>query len=171
VSGVAIRLMLGRGKSAWLPDLGLLGYTLAVSLLAAAPSLLAVMAQPPAHGAPAAAFSNYTAMAAGSVVASLAILWATLRLTLWPIGRLLGNVEVTASRSWKLMRGAVLRYAMALILLGAPVFILSVMVAMLTKPQGHLISQLAVTPLTSLAALLAAAVAAEVYRARVVVAP
>jgi len=56
---------------------------------------------------------------------------------------------------------------LAVMLLGAPVFILDLMVTLLTQSQGQFLSRLAATPLSSLLALLAAAVAAEVYRMRV----
>jgi len=171
VSGVAIRLMLGRGKAAWLPDLGLIAYVGLVSLLTAAPSAFALTVQAPPHGATQAAVTSFIELASVALLATIGAIWATLRLTLWPIGRLLGNAEMTAGRSWRLMRGAVLRYLMGAILLGAPVAMLNFMVITLTKSQGHLISQIAATPLNALIALLAAAVAAEVYRARVVVAP
>jgi len=170
VSGVAIRLMLGRGKAAWLPDLGLIAYVGLVSLLTAGPSAFALIVQAP-HGATQAAVTSFIELASVALLATIGAIWATLRLTLWPIGRLLGNAEMTAGRSWRLMRGAVLRYLMGAILLGAPVAMLNFMVITLTKSQGHLISQIAATPLNALIALLAAAVAAEVYRARVVVAP
>src|SRR5205823_1105234 len=126
----------------------------------AAPTFLAAMLQAPAHGAPAAAQSSFIGLAAVALIGGLAILWGSLRLTLWPIGRLLGNEEMTAGRSWRFMRGAVLRYLMGIILLGAPVAMLNFMVITLTKAQGHLISQIAATPLNALICLLAAAVAA-----------
>ena len=171
VSGIAIRVLLGRGPAAWKPDAGLAAFTGLVGLVAVGPTALLLLAQPPAHAGSQAELSAYTTQAGGAAVVALAILWAAMRITPWPIGRLVGNALMTPGRSWRLMRGVVLRYAMAAILLGAPVAVLAVMVAMLTKPQGHLIGQLAVTPLTSLMALLAAAVAVEVYRSRIVVAP
>lgn len=170
VSGFAIRVLLGRGPAAWKPDAGLAVYVGVAGLFSVGPTVLMLLAQPPAHAA-AADVSAYTTQAGGAAVAALAILWAALRITPWPIGRLVGNALMTPGRSWRLMRGVVLRYAMAAILLAAPVVLMAVMVAMLTKSQGHLISQIAVTPLSSLVALLAAAVAAEVYRSRIVVAP
>jgi hypothetical protein len=169
VSGVAIRLLLGRGLAAWKPDPGLVVYSGVVALLGAGPAVLALVAQPPVQNASQAALSSYTTTAALAAVAGLAIFWVGARLSLWPIGRLLGTAEMTPGRSWRLMRGVVLRYAMATILLAAPVIILDIMVSMLTKAQGHLIGQIAATPLTSLVTLLAAAVAAEVYRSRAII--
>ena len=95
------------------------------------------------------------------------LLWAALRLTLWPISALVGDGDMSPGKSWRLMRGAVLRYVLAVILLSAPVFILQLVVVMLMQPQGPLLAQLAATPLNSLMALLAAAVGAEIYRLRV----
>ena len=171
VGGILIRVLLGRGLAAWKPDGGLFSFVGIVGLLSVGPSMLGAFLQPPAHAVAAADVSGYTTQAGGVGVVGLSLLWMAMRLTPWPIGRLLGNVEMSSGRAWRLMRGVVLSYAMAAILLSAPVVALAVMVAMLTKPQGHLISQLAIAPLSSLVALLAAAVAAEVYRARVVVAP
>ena len=171
VGGIAIRVLLGRGPAAWKPDAGLAAFVLIAGLFAVGPTVLMLLAQPPAHTGSQAELSAYTTQAGGAAVVALAILWAAMRITPWPIGRLIGNDQMTPGRAWRLMRGVVPRYAMAAILLAAPVAVLAVMVAMLTKSQGHLISQIAVTPLSSLVALLVAAVAAEVYRSRIVVAP
>ena len=171
VAGIAVRVLLGRGPAAWKPDAGLAAFVGIAGLIAVGPTALMLLAQPPAHAPSQAEVSSFTTQAGGAAVVAVAILWAAMRLTPWPIGLLLGNAEMTAGRSWRLMRGVVLRFAMAAILLSAPLIALAVMVVMLTRPQGHLISQLAVTPLSSLVALLAAAVAVEIYRSRIAVAP
>jgi len=171
VAGIAIRVLLGRGLAAWKPDGGLAAFVVIAGLAAVGPTALMLFAQPPAHAPSQAEVSSFTTQAGGAGVIGAAFLWAAMRLSPWPIGLLLGNAEMTAGRSWRLMRGVVLRFAMAAILLSAPLIALAVMVGMLTKPQGHLISQLAITPVSSLVALLAAAVAVEVYRSRIAVAP
>jgi hypothetical protein len=166
VTGVATRIFLSR-EGAWKPDLGLAAYAGIVTFVGAGPAALASMAQTPTLAEAPGALQSYMAFAAAGLVLGLVILWTGLRLTLWPIGKLVGDADMTPGRSWKLMQGAVLRYVLAVVLLGAPLFILELIVAMLTKPEGRLISQIAVAPLTSLMALLAAAVAAEIYRTRV----
>jgi hypothetical protein len=169
-TGVTIRLLLGRGLAAWKPDVGLAIYVGVVTLLGAGLSTAAAMVPLPAQGAPASAFQTWMTSAAPVLVACLPAIWAAERLTPWLIGRLLDNVEMSRGRSWRLMRGVALRFTMAAILLGAPVGILGMLVVMLTQTQGAVLSHLATSPISGLAALLGAAVAAEVYRARVVVA-
>ena len=167
LTGVALRAMLDRGWAAWKPDLGLAAYALIVMLLGAVPEAVTYLVQVPAHGAPQAVLLPFAAAASLSLAFAAVLAWVVLRLTLWPIGLLMGDAEMTPSRSWALMRGSVLRFLLAALLLAAPVFILNLMVVMLTQPQGRLISQVAAAPLLSLMALLAAAVAAEIYRTRV----
>jgi hypothetical protein len=169
VTGIAIRVMLGRGREAWRPDGGLLAYAGIVAALASIPDVVASMIQIPAPGAAPALLTSHAGVTALVLAATVAAALAGLRLTLWPIGRLIGDAEMTPARSWRLMRGLVLRYAMAAILLGAPVLILNFIVIMLTRAQNPLLSNVAAAPLGSLMALLAAAVATEVYRMRVVV--
>jgi len=165
-TGLAIRVLLGREKP-WRPDGPLLAYAGAVTLLGVAGSVVAAIVQAP-HAAGPDAQVTFMTTAGGAVVAALALLWVALRLTIWPVGRLVGYDEMSPGRSWRLMRGAVLRSVLAAALLSAPVFIANLVVVMLTQPAGPVTARVSAAPLASLMALLAAAVAAEIYRARVV---
>jgi hypothetical protein len=166
VTGIAIRVFLYR-EGAWRPDLGLGAYALIVMLLGTGPAAFAevspVLAIP--QGGP--SLPDNMGLVVCGLAVGLLTMWMALRLTLWPIGRLVGDAEMSAGRSWRQMRGAVMGYILAVVLLSAPVFILEMMVVMLMKPEGHLLTQVSVAPLNSLMALLAAAVAAEIYRMRV----
>ena len=51
--------------------------------------------------------------------------WIYVRLMLWPIGALMGEPTVTPARSWALMRGQVAGFIIAVIILGAPYFLVS----------------------------------------------
>jgi|GEM_PF-2569515 len=166
VTGIAMRAFLDRDKP-WRPDLGLAAYAAIITVLGTGPAALAALAPALTPNAAHAAALNGLGAVSGGLVAGLVLLWASLRLTLWAIGRLVCDEDMSPGRSWKLMRGAVLSFALAVMLLGAPVFILDLVVTLLTQSQGQFISRLAATPLASLLALLAAAVAAEVYRMRV----
>ena len=165
-TGLAIRIVLGREKP-WRPDGPLLAYAAAVTGLGVAGSLVAAVVQAP-HGAGADAQVSFMSTAGATLVAALALLWVALRLTIWPVGRLVGYDEMSPGRSWRLMKGAVLRSMLAAALLSAPVFILNMLVAMLTQAAGPVTARVSAAPLASLMALLAASVAAEIYRARVV---
>ncbi len=166
VTGIAVRTFLYR-EGAWKPDLGLIAYATIVAVLGTLPTALATVATAQVHAGGQASLRGDAGMTAGGLVVGLAVLWAALRLTLWPISALVGDADMGPGKSWQLMRGAVLRFVLAVILLSAPVFILQLVVVMLMQPQGPLLGQLAATPLNSLMALLAAAVGAEIYRLRV----
>ncbi len=62
---------------------------------------------------------NALAMGVGGAVAYLAMAYVLLKVTLWPIGRLMGRPEVTPGRSWRLMRkatrGVILAYVLAIV--------------------------------------------------------
>ncbi len=166
VTGIATRVFLYREKP-WRPDLGLAAFAAIIMVLGTGPAALAALTPTPTTSAAQSAIMNDLGVAGGGLIAGLVLLWAALRLTLWPIACLVSDEDMSPGRSWKLMRGAVLRFSLAVMLLGAPVFILDLMVTLLTQSQGQFLSRLAATPLSSLLALLAAAVAAEVYRMRV----
>jgi hypothetical protein len=171
VSGVAVRLMLGRGRAAWKPDGGLFAYAVIVGLAATAVSAVsAIMGPIPTPGAAPGALMANTGVAAAALAAGFALIWAAARLTLWPVGLLFGASDLGPALAWRRMRGVVLGYGMATLLLAAPIVILGLLVVMLTQTQGPLVSHLAIAPLGGLLALVAGAVAVEVYRARVVVA-
>ncbi len=166
VTGVAVRTFLYR-QGAWKPDLGLMAYAAIIALLGTVPAALVTVAIAQVHAGGQVSLMGDAGMTAGGLAFGLLVLWAALRLTLWPISALVGDCEMSPGKSWQLMRGAVLRYVLAVILLSAPVFILQLVVVMLMQPQGQMLGQLAAAPFNSLMALLAAAVGAEIYRLRV----
>lgn len=51
----------------------------------------------------------------------LGFLYAWLKLTLWPIGRLMGRPEVTPPRSWRLMRKATRGLVLGYVIFGMPI--------------------------------------------------
>ena len=54
-------------------------------------------------------------------VGFVALIVVSFKLLLWPIGRLTGRTEVTARRSWVLMRGALRGYLLASLLTAVPI--------------------------------------------------
>jgi hypothetical protein len=166
VSGVAIRMFLGRQREAWRVDRHFWRYIGIVSLLGVAPVAVSVWAAAvgplAVPGDPVALFG---AVALTAAPAALAI-WVALRLALWPIGRLMGAADLAPQRSWSLMRGAAAGAFGAALLLGAPLFILAMIPVMATSHGDVAQGELAAAPLLAALNLVVAAVAAEVYRAR-----
>jgi hypothetical protein len=154
-SGVALRILLGRERDVWRLDRGLAVYAGITVFLATATETLLLSARTP---------SALGLLAQG---AAFGLVMVSLRFTLWPIGLLLGDRGMTPGRAWTLMVGAARRYYFAVLLLMAPLFTLQVLLVFLAAPRSHLLSQIVTTPVRVAVGLVTAAVAAEVYKARV----
>ena len=165
-AAVALRVFLGRARQAMRVTPGLAGFVGIVILLGVAPAMILMGAHAPA------ADGSGIDLTVGMIRMSLALatgtvmFWVSLRLTLWPIARLLGDNRVTSGQSWALMRGATGRYAAALGLLVGPMLLLNALLDLLTREASPLIHGAATAPLSAAISLTAAAVAAEVYRMR-----
>jgi hypothetical protein len=165
-SGIALRIFLGRGREALRPTGDLGGYVSIVVLLAVAPAVVMMGLHPPAFGMPRAQLIADAPRFGLALATCIATFGVALRLTLWPIARLLDDRRVTASQSWALMRGAVGRYAGAVLLLVAPLALVNGLIAGLVAHAPALANEAATAPLRALMTLAAAAVAGEVYRKR-----
>jgi hypothetical protein len=164
-SAVALRIFLGRAREAFKPDQAMGAYLGIFILLGIAPMVILMGLHPPEPGAPASELHDDLLRAGFGVTTGMAMFWIGLRLTLWPIARLLDDRRVTASQSWTLMRGASVRYAGAISLLVTPLILANAFISVATE-QAPLIHRAAIAPLNAAIALAAAAVAAEVYRNR-----
>ena len=165
-ASVALRIFLGRGKEALKPDWSLGAFIGIVSLLGVAPAVILMGLRPPALSASWGDMLHDLARSGLGLATGFAMVWLALRLTLWPIGRLLGDRRVTSEQSWILMRGGVASYAAAVLLLTAPMLVLNTLVLTLTAHASPLVRDAAGAPLSAAIVLAAAAVAAEVYRKR-----
>jgi hypothetical protein len=164
-SAVALRIFLGRPREALKPDQALGGYVAVFTLLGVAPLMILMGLHPLEPGVSASQLHDDIARAVFGVAVGMAMFWISLRLTLWPIAKLLDDSRVTAAQSWTLMRGAVIRYAGAVSILTAPLIVANALVSVVTD-QMPLIHQAAIAPLNAAITLVATAVAAEVYRNR-----
>jgi hypothetical protein len=164
-AAVAVRIFLGRGREAWKPNAGLGAFVGIFVLLGVAPVVILMGLHPPGPSAPISELKDELARAAFGLAVGVAMFWISLRLSLWPIGRLLDDRRVTASQSWTLMRGAVMRYAGAVSSVVAPLILINAAVSVATA-QWPAIHSAAMAPLNAAITLGAAAVAAEVYRNR-----
>lgn len=166
-SALAIRILLGRGRESFLADRPLAAYVAVLTLMGFPPVMLVAGLSPPgAHASPAEVklFLNEVAL----LIASLALAGvAMLRLTLWPVARLLGRRDVSPERSWRLMRGATGDFLFATIVLTAPLGILGSIPLMLSSQGLELWGRLWAAPIGASAVLLVSAVAAEVYQSRI----
>ena len=161
-AGVAVKIFLGRALK---PDAGLGAFIGIFVLLGIAPVVILMGLHPPGPSAPISELKAELERAAFGLATGAAMFWISLRLSLWPIGRLLDDRRVTASQSWTLMRGAVMRYAGAVSSVVAPLILINAAVSVATA-QWPLIHSAAMAPLNAAITLGAAAVAAEVYRTR-----
>jgi len=122
-SALGLRLLI-RGREGWLkPDRGFYECAALLGLMAFGILLLAVAMAP---GASASAAADPGGLAARSFALSAVYLvgiYVGIKLTLWPIGRLTGHVEVTPARSWRLMRKATRGYILAHVVFGIPFMI------------------------------------------------
>ena len=147
------------------PDTAMGAYVGIFVLLGIAPVVILMGLHPPQTAAPVSELHDDIVRAGFGVAIGMAMFWLSLRLTLWPIGRLLDDSRVTAAQSWILMRGAVMRYAGAVSVLVAPLILINAAVSLATE-HVPLIHQAAIAPLNAAIMLGATAVAAEVYRNR-----
>lgn len=165
-SGVALRIFLGRGREALRANGDLGGYVSIVVMLAVSPAVVMMGLHPPSLDMPRAQLVADAPRFGLALATCLATFWVGLRLTLWPIARLLDERRVTASQSWALMRGAVGRYAGAVLLLVVPMALVNGLLGGLIAHAPALVNEAATAPLRALMTLAAAAVAGEVYRKR-----
>ena len=164
-AAVALRIFLGRGREALKPDEGLGAFVGIFVLLGVAPVVILMGLHPPGPSAPISELQDELMRAGFGLATGVAMFWISLRLSLWPIGRLLDDRRVTAVQSWTLMRGAVMRYAGAVSSVVAPLILVNAAISVVTA-QMPTIHTAAVAPLNAAITLGAAAVAAEVYRNR-----
>jgi hypothetical protein len=102
----------------------------------------------------------------GSLAIMIALIWIWARLSLWPTGRLLGDRDMTARRSWRLMRGAVGPFILAAILVCALPAIVGTVLYAPYRHNGALWHVVAAAPFQGLANLLSAGLSATLYRLR-----
>jgi hypothetical protein len=165
-SAIALRVLFGRSREAVQPDGALGAYVGTVLLLAVAPTIILMGWHAPGPGTLKAELSDDLARVMLGLSAAAAVFWVALRLTLWPIARLLGDTRVTAEQSWQLMRGAVARYAGAMVLLLAPLVTIAYILSLFRGHAPPMLVDAALAPVQAAITLAATAVAAEIYRMR-----
>jgi len=110
----------------------------------------------------------------GGAAGMLVIVYIFTKLLLWPLGRLMERTDITPSRSWALMHRASWSYMVALTLAFGPFLVLYIGLwaaaggAMSDAPPLLLVLEHAVTAAWT---ILACAITAAVYRARIGSAP
>jgi hypothetical protein len=165
-SAIALRILLGRSHEAVQPDGALGAYVGIVVMLGVAPAIILMGWRPLGPEALKADLSDGLARALLAMAMAGVVFWVSMRLTLWPIARLFGDKRVTAEQSWLLMRGAVARYAGAVVLLIAPLLTINYVLGLFAPHAPPMMIDAAVAPLRAAITLAATAVAAEVYRTR-----
>jgi hypothetical protein len=165
-AAVALRVFLDRGREALRVTPGLAGFVGIIILLGIAPAMILMGMHSPAPDASGMDLQVDMVRMSLALLTGMVMFWVSLRLTLWPIARLLGDNRVTGGQSWALMRGATGRYAAVLGLLIGPMLLLNYLLDVFTRAASPLIHGAATAPLSAAISLTTAAVAAEVYRMR-----
>jgi hypothetical protein len=165
-SAIALRILLGRSREAVMPDGALGSYVGTVVLLGIAPTVLLMGWHTPGPAALKEQLTDDLARVVLGLAAAGVVFWVALRLTLWPIARLLGDSRVTAEQSWQLMRGAVARYAGAVVLVTAPLVMINYLLSVFAAQAPGVVLDAALAPVRAALTLAVTAVAAEIYRMR-----
>ena len=163
-----VRTLLGRREDAWSMDSGAVGFiALNVAMTTVFGCIVFAMA-PPADQTDPAVMMAYGMRVLGMFGLMIAFAVAALGLTLFPLGVLMRNSEITLGRAWSLMRGAKLSYMLAAAVLGVGPGVLAGVFAGIGRLAGA--AGLPFTALsvacTGLTTLSSAAVVAQLYRLR-----
>ena len=121
--GVCLRAMLGVGRDRWRMDRGIVGYTLIGMALALAELWPAGLLADAAEAGIADPYLRQWGMYLAGAVVWFALLYPASRLLVWPIRHLMGDTSATPAESWRIMRGAAIPYALALVLLSTPFYV------------------------------------------------
>jgi hypothetical protein len=165
------RLVLDPGRGWWRPDRGFAACVGLLVLATVAASGLISLSLSPVSVRNVPLLAQHFVLTLGVEVV---LYWLYARLLLWPMGALMGNTAMGPARSWALMRGQVMRYLLAAILVNLPLVLLGASYAAVKLLTHRALTQgpdpmtAVVTPILGPAVqLLQHAVAAAVYRARV----
>ncbi|WP_374472765.1 hypothetical protein [Phenylobacterium sp.] len=168
LSGFALRRLLAPERGVFRLDLGLVVYVLLMAGAGLVMNLFALnMAGPAPDPTDTAAAGPYVARSLGLLILLTLAIWAWLRLTLWPIGVLLGDRRIRPSVSFRLMRRGVLAVILGSLILGLGPLIVYGVIAAQDGRGDALLRQVIGAPFLAFFAVSAAAVQAEAYRQRV----
>ena len=158
-NGLAVRTLIAPDRPVWRPDRGLAAYTLL--------STLAGLAANPYQFSRLLGFKGVGVTFGGALLYVIGAL-ALIKISLWFTSLLLGEGRITPARSWRLMRGGVWAYVVALF----PMAILPTVVATWFWAQyfrhGGFGNLIVCEVFSAMAAVGTSAIAATVYRARLV---
>lgn len=169
VSGLALRVLLpGPGAGRLRLDRGFAAY---VGLVAAARFVAALLFGLLGGGQDPDGAGEVILFLLAGVVSVVLTFFVYARLLLWPIGRLMGEA-VPPARSWALMRGATLGYLLAIVLTFVPTVIPYVIMSIslgldMGVDTAALPTIVVDEAFTAVWTLIGVAIAAAVYRARV----
>jgi hypothetical protein len=171
ISGLVVRLLLVPEGPRWRIDGRLAAYVLATVAIGLVLNLLMAgyMSVMPTDVETAADPGPAAGRALVLLMALLVGMWAWLRLTLWPVGLLLGDRSLTVGRAFQLMRRGVLGVILAALILGVGPLIVYMVLAMQAQSQPWAL--VIAAPFLAFATLAWAAVQAEAYRQRMAAGP
>lgn len=121
--GICMRTMLGVERGRWRIDRGLIGYTLigmGMMLVDLWPASLLADAAEASIEDP---YQRQWAMYLAGAAVWFALLYPMSRLLAWPIRHLLGDTTAPPTESWRIMRGAVWPYALSIVVLSTPFYL------------------------------------------------
>ncbi|HEY8616430.1 hypothetical protein [Phenylobacterium sp.] len=168
LSGLTLRIVLTPGGRRGRLDGPLVAYVLLVTVVGLTANLAMGLTTQAMPGDAAAAADPGAAAGQTFLVllAMIAGLWIWLRLTLWPVGMVLGDRAMKPSRSFRLMRRGVWGVIMGSLILGFGPLLVYLTLAIQAREHGPIALVIA-APFLAFFAMATAAVQAEAYRARV----
>jgi hypothetical protein len=162
LSGVTIRILLGRGRDAWRPDRDLGAFvlvTMVIDLMTSLPDLLMTKLVHPTAGQALERLGDVV----GTGITTLAL---TALFALWPIAQLMGDRHAGPYESMQRMKGGVWTFWIATLLAILPTLIVGSILDWPYVRHGQVIGLFLSAPFLAVGALTATAVQAEIFRAR-----
>ena len=170
LAALTLRLFLAPGRGWWRPDRGFwtcVGLLILASLGYSTLGIILLLRLPHAQ------LATLELRLGLSLVAQIALTLIYARLVLWPIGLLMGEREMTPVRAWGLMRGQMVGFVVAAVIVHLPVLLVTPAWILATRVGAHgqpIVDLtwlgIATALLTPAALLMQRAMAAVIWRAK-----
>lgn len=161
------RTLVGRGETAYRLDGNAVRYLAVQAGIAGVVALwmLPTLLMPDPKAATPEQVATFGGLALVLLISAPAMIWAGIRITLWPLGLLVGERGLTLREAWARMHGASWAYVAALVaMVGPPV----IMATLVSGADGlGAVREALSAAFSAVGSLAANAVGAELYRRRV----